>query len=355
MHVCLASVSIKRLATCLPPTKTAAIITIERGHPRHHRDTTLGPHGTYTEEYNRALADPQAFWHDHAQDLKWFKDPETILEVDPATNLSRWFVGGEINTCYNALDFHVQDGRGTQDALIYDSPVTNTKKRFTYQEMLDKVSRFSGVLVNELGIKKGDRVIIYMPMIPDAVIAMLACARIGAIHSVVFGGFASKELATRIDDCEPRLVITASCGIEPHGKIVHYKPLLDHALELSKHKVSKCVIVQRDVHLCDLLSGRDFSYEDLMSNDAIAKPHDAVPLLSTDPSYILYTSGTTGNPKGILRDTGGYATALKWSMSAFYNTNAGETFWAASDIGWVVGHSFILYGPLIRGAATVLY
>jgi len=267
--------------------------SIEPGHPRHHRDATTGPHGIYADEYNHALADPQAFWHDHAEDLKWFKPPKKILEVDPVTNLSRWFVGGEINTCYNALDVHVQDGRANQAALIYDSAVTNTKASYTYQEMLDQVSRFSGVLVNELGIQKGDRVIIYMPMIPEAVIAMLACTRIGAIHSVVFGGFASKELATRIDDCEPKLVISASCGVEPNDRIVHYKPLLDHGLEISKQKVPKCVIVQRDVHRCDMVLGRDFDYLELMSNDAIASPHDAVPVLSTDPHYILYTSGTT--------------------------------------------------------------
>jgi propionyl-CoA synthetase len=263
--------------------------------PRYHRSETVGPHGRYMEEYSQALEDPQAFWRRHAESLKWFKAPEKILEVDPTTNLSRWFIGGEINTCYNALDVHVADGRGEQVALIYDSPVTNnTKRRLTYKEMLDEVSAFAGVLAREMGVRKGDRVIIYMPMIPEALISMLACSRIGAVHSVVFGGFASKELATRINDCEPKLVITASCGVEPRGRIIHYKPLLDKALELSKHKVQKCIVFQReDVHRCELVPGRDFAYQELMSRDEIASSHDAIPLQSTDPHYILYTSGTT--------------------------------------------------------------
>jgi propionyl-CoA synthetase len=255
---------------------------------RYHRSSTSGPHGVYMEEYSRSLEDPQAFWRDHAESLAWFKSPDKILEVDPTTNLSRWFIGGEINTCYNALDVHVMDGRGDQTALIYDSPVTNnTKRRLTYKEMLDEASAFAGVLAREMGIQKGDRVVIYMPMIPEAIISMLACCRIGAVHSVVFGGFASKELATRIDDCEPKLVITASCGVEPRGRIVEYKPLLDKALELSKHKVPKCIVFQReDVHRCELVLGRDFVYQELMSNDKIASSHDAIPLLSTDPHYV---------------------------------------------------------------------
>jgi len=323
--------------------RRCCLSTIERGHPRHGRNETIGPHGKFEEEYSRALVDPRAFWSDHARDLKWFKFPENILEIDPVTKLSRWFVDGEINISYNSLDVHVQDGRGDQVALIYDSPVTNNTKRFlTYKDLLDQVSAFAGVLVREMGIQKGDRVIIYMPMVPEAVISMLACARIGAVHSVVFGGFASKELATRINDCEPKLIVTASCGVEPRGRIIPYKPIVDQALEMSKHKVLKCIIVQRDnVERCSLVLGKDFDYNDLMANDKTATPHDAVPLLSTDPNYILYTSGTTGNPKGILRDTGGHATALKWSMAAFYNTNAGETFWTPSDIGWVVGEMMV--------------
>eukprot|EP00591_Stephanopyxis_turris_P011644 CAMPEP_0195520902 /NCGR_PEP_ID=MMETSP0794_2-20130614/17606_1 /TAXON_ID=515487 /ORGANISM="Stephanopyxis turris, Strain CCMP 815" /LENGTH=631 /DNA_ID=CAMNT_0040650341 /DNA_START=248 /DNA_END=2143 /DNA_ORIENTATION=+ len=293
--------------------------------------------------------------------LEWFQKPTTIRtqqdDSDSSPHLTKWFTDGTINGCYNALDVHVANGRGDQDALIWDSPVTNSKRIYSYEQLLREVSYFAGVLVDECRIQKGDRVVIYMPMIPQAVVAMLACARIGAIHSVVFGGFASKELATRIDDCAPKAIISASCGVEPNDRVVPYKPLLDEALRMANHDVKQCIIVRRrlDEHdaSCDMVQGRDEDYDNLMSKQD--RPADAVPLLSTDPHYILYTSGTTGLPKGVLRDTGGHATALKWTMSTFYNTNPGEVFWAASDIGWVVGHSYIVYAPLLAGCTTVLY
>jgi len=312
-----------------------------------------GPAGSYNDQYERSISDPEGFWQEAASVLHWFKKPESILEYDDRTKLSRWFVGGELNACYNALDLHVQNGRADQLALVYDSPVTNTKRSYTYKELLDEVSLFAGVLVDEYGVEKGDRIVVYMPMIPEAVIAMLACARIGAVHSVVFGGFAPKELATRIDDCEPKLVITASCSVEPNGKITPYKPLLDDALEIAQHKVSNCIIAEREMQRCELKEGRDKAYDDLMFK--ATRRQSAVPLKSTDPSYILYTSGTTGKPKGIIRDTGGFTTGLKWSMSAFYDTHPGEVYWAASDVGWVVGHNYIVYGPLLQGCTTVLY
>jgi propionyl-CoA synthetase len=262
----------------------------------------------------------------------------------------RWYPDGELNTCANALDRHVADGRGDQAALIYDSPVTDTKRTYTYGELLDVTSRFAGVL-RGLGVGKGDRVVIYMPMVPEAVIAMLACARLGAVHSVVFGGFAANELATRIDDARPAVVVSASCGIEP-TRIVDYKPMLDAALDIAEHTTPHCVIVQREQHPCALVPGRDVDWAEAV---AAAEPVDPVTVAATDPLYVLYTSGTTGKPKGIVRDNGGHAVALLWTMRHVYDTHPGEVFWAASDVGWVVGHSYIVYGPLLLGATTVLY
>jgi len=262
----------------------------------------------------------------------------------------RWFVGGELNNCYNALDRHVAGGRADQVALIYDSPVTATIRTFTFREMLDLVSRFAGAL-KRLGVGKGDRVIIYMPMVPQAVVAMLACARLGAVHSVVFGGFAPQELATRINDATPKVVVSASCGIEG-ARVLPYKPLLDAALDLASHKPSTCVILQRPQVEATLIAGRDYDWDDLA---AAALPADCVPVAATDPLYILYTSGTTGQPKGIVRDNGGSAVATEWTMRNFYTIEPGETMWAASDVGWQVGHSYIAYGPMIHGAAATLY
>jgi len=262
----------------------------------------------------------------------------------------RWFTGGVLNTCYNALDLHVDRGRGKQQALIYDSPVTDTIKTFTFFELRDEVARLAGALRRQ-GIDKGDRVIIYMPMVPEAVIAMLACARIGAVHSVVFGGFASNELAKRIDDARPRLILSASCGIEVN-RVIPYKPLLDGAVDMAAHKVERCVILQRPQGPAALVKGRDLDWNDFVSG---AAPAECVPLAATDPLYVLYTSGTTGIPKGVVRDNGGHAVALKYSMSAVYGMGAGECFWAASDIGWVVGHSYIVYAPLLAGCTTILY
>lgn len=315
-------------------------------------------------EYKFSLTNPEEFWSKAADLLHWYERPKTILTrrsldlLHPHCSLYQWFSDGTINTCYNCLDVHVQNGRGTQDALLYDSPLTNTKIRYTYSELLDEVSRFAGALTN-LGVQTGDRVVIYMPMIPQAIIAMLACTRIGAVHSVVFGGFASPELAARIVDCQPKVIVSASAGIEPGNRIVPYKPLLDRALELAEQQdknvsVERCVIVQRrDVQSCTLDGKRDVEYSEVLSEAAPVV--DAIPLPSTHPHYVLYTSGTTGLPKGVLRDTGSYAAALKWSMPHFYNSNPGDVFWAASDIGWVVGHSYIVYAPLLNGSTTVLY
>ncbi|MBV8928706.1 MAG: AMP-binding protein, partial [Mycobacteriaceae bacterium] len=262
----------------------------------------------------------------------------------------RWFVDGELNTCANALDRHVAGGRADQPALIYDSPVTGTQRTYTYAELLDETARFAGAL-RGLGVGVGDRVVIYLPMIPEAVIAMLACARLGAVHSVVFGGFAAHELAARIDDARPAVVVSASCGVEP-SRVVQYKPMLDAALQTAAHPPAKCVIVQRDRHRCALTPGRDLDWHQVIEN---APPVEPVPVAATDPLYVLYTSGTTGRPKGIVRDNGGHAVALLWSMRHIYDTRPGDVFWAASDVGWVVGHSYIVYGPLLLGATTVLY
>ena len=302
----------------------------------------------YREILAASLDDPAAFWAQAAHGVSWTTAPQRILDDDNPP-FYRWFPDAELNTCANALDRHIE-ARGDQAALIYDSPVTGTKQVYTYRELLDATARFGGVL-RSLGVDKGDRVVLYMPMIPEAVIAMLACARIGAVHSVVFGGFASHELANRIDDAQPVVIVTASCGIEP-TRVIEYKPMLDHALTRSTHQPRACVVVQRDRLRCDLIPRRDHDWAQAM---ATAKPVDPVPVAATDPLYVLYTSGTTGKPKGIVRDNGGHAVALTWSMRNIYGVGPGEVFWAASDVGWVVGHSYIVYGPLLAGATTVLY
>jgi propionyl-CoA synthetase len=303
----------------------------------------------YAEIYQKSLNDPEAFWSDVAKDLYWHKTWDKVLD-ESAKPSPRWFSGGIFNTCYNALDRHIEAGHGDRLALIYDSPVTEQKQSFSYRELRDTVARLAGVIASQ-GVGKGDRVIVYMPMIPEAAIAMLACARIGAIHSVVFGGFAAKELATRIDDSRPKMVLSASCGIEP-SRLVAYKPLLDEAIELAQHKPAKCIIKQRPQLTADLQDGRDFDWD---ASLAQAQAVDCVPVEATDPLYILYTSGTTGQPKGVVRDNGGHAAALLWSMKNIYNVDPGDVYWAASDVGWVVGHSYIVYGPLLAGCTTVLY
>ena len=296
-----------------------------------------------------AAANPQDFWAQAAKDVIWDKPPETILD-DRKPPFYHWFVGGKINGCYNAVDRHVDEGRGDQAAIIYDSPVTQTKSVITFSELQEIVATCAGMLVAH-GVGYGDRVIIYKPMTPSAVIAMLACARIGAIHSVVFGGFAAAELAKRIDDAKPKVILTASCGIEP-SRIVAYKPLLDDAIEMSSHKPHSVILEQRDQLQAEMISGRDFDWHDEMAK---AEPADYVPVNSEDPAYILYTSGTTGMPKGVVRPTGAHIVALKWSMKNIYDCTAGDVYWAASDVGWVVGHSYITYAPLFEGCTTVIY
>ncbi len=305
--------------------------------------------GDYEATYARWRRDPEAFWAEAAEDVSWYEKWESVLD-DSAAPLYRWFAGAKVNTCYNALDRHVEGGRAEQLALVYDSPVTSTVERFTYRQLLDRVSRFAGVLDSQ-GVSRGDRVIIYLPMVPEAVIAMLACARIGAVHSVVFGGFAANELATRIDDARPKVIVSASCGIEV-ARIVPYKPLLDGAIETATYKPERCIILQRPQERATMVEGRDLDWAALV---AAADPIDCVPVAATDPLYILYTSGTTGVPKGVVRDNGGHLVALKWSMKAIYGLDPGDVFWAASDVGWVVGHSYIVYGPLFHGCTTVLY
>ncbi len=304
---------------------------------------------SYAALYRQWQTDPDAFWTEAAEDVHWVQDPERVLD-DSNPPFYRWFPGGKVNSCYNALDRHLDEGRAAQTALIYDSPVTDTVRAYTYRELRDEVARLAGVLV-ELGVAKGDRVIVYMPMIPEAVMAMLACARIGAIHSVVFGGFAARELATRIDDARPVVILSASCGIEP-GRVVEYKPLLDGAIELAEHKPRRCLIFQRPQSEAPMIEDRDIDWVEAIDN---ADPVDCLPLEATDPLYILYTSGTTGVPKGVVRDNGGHLVALKWSMKHIYGVDPGDVFWAASDVGWVVGHSYIVYAPLFHGCTTVLY
>jgi propionyl-CoA synthetase len=304
---------------------------------------------SYKAEYQRSMNDPEGFWRKQAEDLDWFKFPQQTLTHD-ADGVGYWFADGEMNTAYMALDHHVKNGRGNQLALIYDSPVTGTKAKYTYAELTDAVARTAGML-SDLGVVKGDRVIIYMPMIPEAVISMLAVARLGAIHSVVFGGFAPPELALRIDDAKPKVILTASCGIEVK-RVIEYKPLIDKAFELAKHKPQSCVIFQRPQANAALTAGRDHDWAALQAK---AKPVGCTPVKGSDPLYILYTSGTTGKPKGVVRENGGHAVALKYSMSAIYDMRPGEVFWASSDVGWVVGHSYIVYGPLLHGCTTVVY
>ncbi|MBC7561841.1 MAG: propionyl-CoA synthetase [Gemmatimonadaceae bacterium] len=309
----------------------------------------LVDHTPYERAYAASIADPEGFWGTAAAALHWDKPWDRVLD-DSAAPLYRWFTGGEMNTCFNAIDRHVLNGRAEQAAVIYDSPVTMTVRTITYRELRDEVARFAGVL-RSLGVKRGDRVIIYMPMMPETLIGMYACARIGAVHSVVFGGFAPHELAVRIDDAQPTVVLTASCGIEVQ-RVVPYKPLLDQALSLATHVPAHCVVLQRDMHRCELTPGRDLDWQVVA---ATAAPVDCVPLQATDPLYILYTSGTTGMPKGVVRDNGGHAVALLWSMQHVYGVQAGEVFWSASDFGWAVGHSYIVYAPLLAGCTTVVH
>jgi propionyl-CoA synthetase len=307
----------------------------------------MAARGEYERQYRRSLDDPEGFWTEAARDLHWDAPFERVLDAGAAP-LYRWFPGGALNTCYNALDLHVQQGRGDQRALVYDSPVTGSQRTLTYRELHDQVARFAGGL-QRLGVRAGDRVLIYMPMVPEAVVGMLACARLGAIHSVVFGGFAPAELAKRIVDAAPRVILSASCGVEP-GRVLAYKPLLDEAIALAGTAPERCVIVQRPELRCEL-GARDLAWEDV----AGAEPAPCARVRATDPLYILYTSGTTGLPKGVVRDNGGHAVALKWSLRHVYGMKPGEVFWAASDIGWVVGHSYIVYAPLLLGCTTVLY
>ena len=305
--------------------------------------------GYYRDIYKSWKNDHLKFWGKQAKAITWGKKPKKILD-DSNSPFYKWFPDGTLNTCYNAIDRHVLSGRGEQDAIIYDSPVTNTKKRITYSQLQYQVSQFAGALI-KLGVIKGDRVIIYMPMIPEALVAMLACARIGAVHSVVFGGFASNELAVRIDDCKPKVIVSASCGHEPN-RIIEYKPLLDKAIEIAKHQVKKCIIFQRDSLKAQLKPSQDLDWSELIKDAFLAKP---IEVDANDPLYILYTSGTTGKPKGVVRDNGGHAVSLKWSMNNIYDVQPGDVYWAASDIGWVVGHSYIVYAPLFHGCTTILF
>jgi propionyl-CoA synthetase len=305
--------------------------------------------GNYQRAYDEAVRSPEQFWARAGEAIHWLKPWDRVLDSTEAP-LYRWFTGGRLNTCYNAIDYHVEHGRADQAAVIYDSPVTGVRRVLSYRELLEEVARFAGVL-SSLGVSKGDRVVIYMPMTPEALIAMYGCARIGAVHSVVFGGFASQELAVRIEHAAPKVVVSASCGIEIR-RIVEYKPLLDRALEISRHQPAHCITLQRPQHRCILVPPRDLDWHELMGS---VPPAGCVPVAATDPLYILYTSGTTGMPKGVVRDNGGHAVALKWSMQHVYGVEPGEVFWAASDIGWAVGHSYTVYGPLLHGCTTVMY
>src|SRR5438445_506126 len=328
------------------------------GHDgENHRPTgsdamNIQDNSRYHQAHARSLADPIGFWGEAAREIDWIEPAKKVF--DPAIGIyGRWFAGAVVNTCFNALDRHVAGGRADQVALIHDSPLANTVTKFTYAEMLKEVQALAAVM-QDFGVAKGDRVILYMPMVPEAVVAMLACARIGAVHSVVFGGFAAKELATRIEDAKPKLIFSASCGLEP-GRIVHYKPLLDEAIRLSSAKPKTCIILQRPQHGCELAVGREHDWAHLRAKAIAAKKStDCVPVLATDPLYILYTSGTTGIPKGVVRDNGGHLVSLKWSMFNLYGVRPGEVWWCGSDIGWVVGHSYIVYGPLIHVAPSIM-
>ncbi|MCL4148372.1 UNVERIFIED_CONTAM: hypothetical protein GTU68_036066 [Idotea baltica] len=303
----------------------------------------------YTDQYQQFLDNPEEFWQDQVSLISWYKKPQTILGKDD-NDYFCWYPDGELNTSYLCLDYHIEQGRGEQTALIYDSPVANSKASFSYNELRDKVALFAGAL-KALGVTKGDRVVIYMPMVPEAVIAMLSCARLGAIHSVVFGGFASDELAARIDDAQPKVIVTASCGIEV-GKIIQYKPLVDDAIKIAHHKPQNVVLLQRPECQAEMLPERDLDWN---SVNKAATPANPIPVKGSDPLYILYTSGTTGKPKGVVRDNGGHAVAMRYSMETIYDVHPGDVYWAASDVGWVVGHSYIVYAPLITGCTTILY
>ncbi|TWF96180.1 propionyl-CoA synthetase [Saccharopolyspora dendranthemae] len=304
--------------------------------------------GEYAQIYRRSLTDREGFWLDAARAIDWDREPTRALD-DSAAPMYRWFPDGELNTCFNALDRHVRDGRGEQPALIWDSAMSGVVQTWTYRELLDRVARFAGALRAQ-GVTKGDRVVLYLPMIPEAAVAMLACARIGAVHSVVFGGFAPKELAARVDDALPTVIVAASCGLEPN-RVVEYKPIVDEALRQTEHQPGKVIVFQREQARAEL-GPRDVDWEDAVAS---AEPVDCVPVAATDPLYVLYTSGTTGKPKGVVRDNGGHAVALRWSMTNIYDISPGEVFWTASDVGWVVGHSYIVYAPLLAGATTVVY
>jgi propionyl-CoA synthetase len=303
----------------------------------------------YAKEYRASIEDPEAFWAEKARELDWYKFADDVLSTDEH-GIEHWFADCELNTCHLALDFHVDNGRAGQTALIYDSPVTGQQKKYSFRELRDEVARCAGMLQDH-GVGKGERVVIYMPMIPETVISMLACARLGAVHSVVFGGFAPPELAVRLDDATPKVLLTASCGIEIN-RVVEYKPIVDAAIEMAKHKPANCILLQRPQAEASMQAGRDVDWQQAM---AAAKAVDCVPVKGSDPLYILYTSGTTGKPKGVVRENGGHAVAMKYSMSAIYGMEPGEVYWAASDVGWVVGHSYIVYAPLIHGCTTVLY
>src|SRR6476619_6222836 len=308
----------------------------------------------YHEVYDRWQRDPEGFWGEAAQDIDWIEPPRRVFDRHAGV-YGRWFTDGVCNTCWNAVDRHVVAGRGEQAAIIYDSPLAGEKRAITYQRLQVETQVLAAILRN-FGVTKGDRVVLYMPMVPEAVIAMLACARIGAVHSVVFGGFAANELATRIDDAKPKLILSASCGLEP-GRIVKYKPLLDEAMPRSTRKPDACLILQRPQEEAALVAGRDFDWAKARDEGIICARagYDCVPVMATDTLYILYTSGTTGRPKGVVRDNGGHLVALKWSMWNHYGVEPGEVYWAASDVGWVVGHSYIVYGPLLHGCTSILY
>src|SRR5258706_942734 len=314
---------------------------------------TIQDTSRYHQVHARSLRAPEGFWAEAAREIDWIEPPKKIFDASMGA-YGRWFAGGVVNTCYNALDRQVANGRGDQVALIHDSPLANTVSKFTYAEMLGEVQALAAVM-QDFGVAKGDRVILYMPMVAEAVVAMLACARIGAVHSVVFGGFAAKELATRIEDAKPKLIFSASCGLEP-GRIVQYKPLLDEAIKLSSVKPEACIILQRPQQSCELAAGRDHDWTELRSQAIAAKKSaDCMPVSATDPLYILYTSGTTGIPKAVVRDNGGHLVALKWSMFNLYGVKPGEVWWCGSDIGWVVCHCYIVYGPLFHGATSIMY
>ncbi|MDQ3105370.1 MAG: AMP-binding protein, partial [Actinomycetota bacterium] len=306
---------------------------------------------TYAETFRRSIEDPEGFWAEQAEAISWITKPQQVLD-DSSAPFYRWFPGATLNTCFNALDRHVAGGRADQAAIVYDSPMAETRRTLTYAQLTEQVAAFAGVL-RGLGVEKGDRVIIYMPMVPEAVVAMLASARLGAVHSVVFGGFAPNELAIRIDDAQPKVLVAASCGIEP-SRVVKYKPMIDKALERASHQPDHCIVLQRPQAEATMVEGRDVDW-DLAMKAGRSEPAECVEVAATDPLYVLYTSGTTGKPKGIVRDNGGHAVALAWSMPNVYGVSPGDVWWTASDVGWVVGHSYIVYGPLLVGATSVLY